>query len=100
MGLIILVFLVYFLFVIISKLTDKSLKSTYGTVIEKRTDNDIYYVKFKVGSEIKEFKIYIKMIYDRLNIGMVGSILYKDNIIENFIENYKENQKRFTLLVL
>ncbi|MBQ8535583.1 MAG: hypothetical protein IJ463_07870 [Bacilli bacterium] len=89
MGLIILVFLVYFLFVIISKLTDKSLKSTYGTVIEKRTDNDIYYVKFKVGSEIKEFKIYIKMIYDRLNIGMVGSILYKDNIIENFIENQK-----------
>lgn len=89
MGLIILVFLVYFLFVIISKLTDKSLKSTYGTVIEKRTDNDIYYVKFKVGSEIKEFKIYIRMIYDRLNIGMVGSILYKDNIIENFIENQK-----------
>lgn len=89
MGLIILVFLVYFLFVIISKLTDKSLKSTYGTVIEKRIDNDIYYVKFKVGSEIKEFKIYIKMIYDRLNIGMVGSILYKDNIIENFIENQK-----------
>ena len=89
MGLIILVFLVYFSFVIISKLTDKSLKSTYGTVIEKRTDNDIYYVKFKVGSEIKEFKIYIRMIYDRLNIGMVGSILYKDNIIENFIENQK-----------
>ena len=88
MILIFVVLLVYFIVAISSRISERALSSSYGVFVSKREENGFWYVKFKVDSEIREYKVYIRKIYDRLEKGKKGTLLYKDNILEEFLENY------------
>lgn len=84
MILIFVVLVVYFIVAISSRISERALKSDYGVVVSKREEKDYWYIKFNVDSEIREYKVYIKKIYDKLEKGMKGTLLYKDNILEEF----------------
>lgn len=84
MFLVFVILLVYFIVAIASKISERSLKSSYGTVVSKREEKDYWYIKFNIDSEIIEYKVYIKSIYDKLDKGMKGTLFYKNNILEEF----------------
>ena len=84
MFLIFVILLVYFIVAIASKISERSLKSAYGTVVSKREEKDYWYINFNIDSEIIEYKVYIKSIYDKLEKGIKGTLFYKNNILEYF----------------
>lgn len=84
MFLIFVILLIYFIVAITSKISERSLNSSYGTVVSKREEKDYWYIKFNIDSEIIEYKVYIKSIYDKLDKGMKGTLFYKNNILEEF----------------
>ena len=84
MILIFVVLVVYFIVAISSRISERSLKSSYGTVVSKREEKDYWYIKFNIDSEIIEYKVYSKSIYDKIDKGMKGTLFYKNNILEEF----------------